>query len=102
MLEPAVNNLLSDLRGLINSARARAAVSINSELVMLYWAVGQRIHRSILDQERADYGQRIVIELAKTLISEFGQGFDRSNLFRLVQFAEVCPDSEFFATVWRQ
>ena len=102
MLEPVLNNLLTDLRGLVNSARARAAVSINSELVMLYWAVGQRIHRSILEQERADYGQRIVIELAKTLTSEFGQGFDRSNLFRMVQFAEVCPDSEIVATVWRQ
>jgi predicted DCC family thiol-disulfide oxidoreductase YuxK len=94
--------LLTDLRGLVHSARAQAAASVNSELVMLYWHVGQRIQQSILEQERADYGQRIVIELAKALTAEFGQGFNRSSLFRMVQFAEVCPDLQIVATLWRQ
>lgn len=103
MLEPVpLETLLSDLRGLVGAARARAAANINSELVMLYWAVGQRIQRNILEDERADYGRRVVIELAKTLTSEFGQGFDRSNLFRMVQFAELCPDPQIVATLWRQ
>jgi predicted nuclease of restriction endonuclease-like (RecB) superfamily len=101
-LEPAFQGLLTDLRDLVLSARARAAASINSELVMLYWHIGQRIQQNILGEERADYGQRIVIELAKMLTSEFGPGFDRSNLFRMLQFAEVCPDLQIVATVWRQ
>lgn len=102
MIEPNLETLLTNLRGLVHSARARAAASVNSELVMLYWAIGQRIQQNILEQERADYGQRVVIELAKTLTTEFGQGFDRSNLFRMVQFAEVCPDLQIVATLWRQ
>ncbi len=103
MTQPVpLETLLSDLRGLVTSARARAAANINSELVVLYWAVGQRIQRNILEDERADYGRRVVIELAKTLTSEFGQGFDRSNLFRMVQFAEICPDPQIVATLWRQ
>ena len=102
MLEPTLNTLLSDLRELVQTARARAAASVNSELVMLYWHIGERIQKDILEQERADYGQKVVIELAKTLTQEFGQGFDRSNLFRMVQFVQVCPDSQIVATVWRQ
>ena len=100
--EPTLHTLLSDLRELVQAARARAAASINSELVMLYWSIGERIQKDILEQARADYGQQVVIELAKTLTREFGPGFDRSNLFRMVQFAQVCPDFQIVATLWRQ
>ena len=42
MLEPVpLETLLSDLRGLVGAARA--AANINSELVMLYWRIGQRL-----------------------------------------------------------
>jgi predicted nuclease of restriction endonuclease-like (RecB) superfamily len=101
-VEPALHGLLFDLRELVGAARARAAASVNSELVMLYWHIGQRIERDLLGQERAEYGQRVVLELARTLTQEFGAGFDRSNLFRMVQFAQVCPDPEIVATLWRQ
>jgi hypothetical protein len=64
MIEPTLETLLTDLRSLVNSARARVAASVNSELVMLYWAIGHRIQQNIFVQERADYGRRVVIELA--------------------------------------
>ena len=61
MLEPVpLETLLSDLRGLVGAARARAAANINSELVMLYWAMGRRIRQDVLHDERGEYGQRIV------------------------------------------
>lgn len=42
MIEPALENLLTDLRGLVNSARARAAASINSELKIVATVWQQR------------------------------------------------------------
>jgi len=35
--------LLGELRQLIEQVRSRAAVAVNSELVLLYWQVGRRI-----------------------------------------------------------
>ena len=40
--------LLEDLRGLIQSARAGVAQAVNSALVILYWEVGHRIRTEIL------------------------------------------------------
>ena len=34
---------LEDLKSRIRSAQLRAAVAVNSELVMLYWNIGQHI-----------------------------------------------------------
>lgn len=40
--------LLIELKQLIDGARQRAAAAVNGELTLLYWQVGQRIHRDIL------------------------------------------------------
>jgi hypothetical protein len=50
--------LFGDVASLIDSARQRAAVAVNSELVMLYWSVGKRVREEVLGGERAAYGSR--------------------------------------------
>jgi hypothetical protein len=101
MLEPAVNNLLSDLRGLINSARARAAVSINSELVMLYWHIGKRLNLEF-SATRLTYGEQVLQAVAKSLTAEFGHGFSKSPLSRATRFYKICFEEKIVATLWRQ
>ncbi|MEJ7640100.1 MAG: DUF1016 N-terminal domain-containing protein, partial [Singulisphaera sp.] len=86
------DELLSDLRALIHESREGVARAINSALVLLYWQVGHRIHIDILRQERAAYGEEIVSTLSAQLEAEFGRGFGRRNLFRMLRFAEVFPE----------
>jgi len=52
---PADNRLFVEIKGLIQSARQRAAVSINQELTLVYWQVGKRISEEVLRGERAEY-----------------------------------------------
>jgi hypothetical protein len=70
--------LLKDVRQLIEGARARAAATVNSEMVRLYWSIGERIRKDILACERAAYGEQIVHALSRQLSEEYGPGFDRS------------------------
>src|SRR5687768_8674913 len=81
--------LLDDLRDLIRDARAGVARAVNSTLVLLYWEVGTRIRRDILKNARAEYGEEIVPTLSAQLQPEFGQGFSKRNVFRMVRLAEV-------------
>lgn len=67
--------LLTDLRTMIESARQRAAAEVNSALVMLYWHVGERIRREILGGRRAEYGKQIVYTVSRHLTAEYGRGF---------------------------
>jgi len=41
--------LLGDLRRLIEEARQNAAQTVNSALVALYWKIGKRIRKEILN-----------------------------------------------------
>lgn len=86
--------LLTDLCALIDAGRRRAAVAVNSELVQLYWHIGQRIRREVLADERAEYGARLVARLAERLEAEYGPGFSKRNLHYMVRAAEVFDADE--------
>lgn len=78
---------------LIQSARQRALQAVNSELVQLYWQVGETISRKIASSE---WGDGVVDELARYLArTQPGlRGFTRRNLFRMKQFYETYADSK--------
>ena len=94
--------LLGEIRQLIDAARQRAAAAVNSELTLLYWQIGQRIHIQVLDGQRAEYGQEIVATLSQQLTLEYGRGFTEKNLRRMMQFADVFPDEQIVVTLSRQ
>jgi predicted nuclease of restriction endonuclease-like (RecB) superfamily len=94
--------LLKDLRSLIETARERVAIQVNAEITLLYWQIGNRIRKDILKDKRAGYGEEIVPTLSAQLEPEFGRGFNRANLFRMVQFAEVFPDEQIVVSLTRQ
>ena len=96
------NILLKDLRELIAAARQDVAHQVNSALVLLYWRMGKRIRQDILRERRADYGEQIVATLSKQLVAEFGNGYSRPNLFRMIRFAEVFPEEQIVSTLSRQ
>jgi hypothetical protein len=85
------DTLFQDLRSLIVETRQDVARQVNSALVLLYWRVGQRIHQEILKEKRAEYGEEIVPTLSAQLVAEFGEGFSKRNLFRMIRFAEGFP-----------
>jgi len=91
--------LIKDLKKIIHQARMQVARSVDSTLVMLYWRIGRRIQDDILKQKRAAYGQEIVVTLSQQLTAEFGKGFSRYNLARMIQFADAFPDEQIAATL---
>ena len=102
-IEPVVETrLLAELRELIGQARSGVARAVNTAQVLLYWEIGSRIHREVLGQKRAEYGEQIVSTVSKQLAAEFGAGFSRPNVFRMIRFAEVFPDRETVSTLSRQ
>jgi hypothetical protein len=78
------------------------AYAVNSTLVLHYWQVSRRIREEILNSRRAAYGERIVSTVSRQLIAEFGGGYSRPNLFRMIKFAESFPDAEIVSTLSRQ
>jgi predicted nuclease of restriction endonuclease-like (RecB) superfamily len=83
--------LLADHKARVRAARTRAVLSINRELVSLYWHIGRQILRC---QREKGWGAKVVERLAKDLQLEFPQmhGFSRTNLLSIRAFADVHAD----------
>lgn len=94
--------LLADLQQLIRSARERVATAVNAEMTMLYWRIGERLRKEVLREQRAEYGRQVVETIAARLTAEFGNGFGRRNLFRMIQFVEQFPDEAIVSTLSTQ
>jgi len=94
--------LLDEIRSLIEQTRTKVASTVNSALVLMNWHIGKRINDEVLKNKRAEYGEEIVVTLSQQLTAEYGKGFTRANLFRMVQFAEIYPEIEIVASMTRQ
>ena len=80
--------LLADLKTRVRAAQVKAAVTVNRELIQLYWHIG----REILQAQRAEgWGAKVVERLARDLAKEFPEmgGFSYTNLMRMRAFAEA-------------
>lgn len=89
----APETLMNDLRQIIDHARRRVASTVNSELTLMYWHVGERINRDVLKYHRAEYGKQVVSAVARQLQEEYGnKGFEERTIRRMMQFASLFPD----------
>ena len=100
--QPLPGLLLGDIRQLIEQGRQQLASTVNSALTTLYWQIGQRIQREVLQGERAAYGEQIVSTLSTQLETEYGRGFSVKNLRHMLRFAEAFPDAAIVSAARRQ
>ena len=90
-----VDTLMADLRQIIDEARIHVASTANYELTMMYWHIGERINRDVLDNERAAYGKQIVSQVATQLQALYGsKGFEIRNVRRMMQFAQQIKEEK--------
>ena len=86
------NNFIDDIRTLINEARKQVVHTVNTVMVATYWEIGRRIVEEEQNgKERAEYGTYLIQNLSKVLTTEFGKGFDESNLRNMRLFFKAFP-----------
>ena len=84
--------LMTDVRQIINSARANAVRSVDFCRVQMYWHLGQRIFEEEQQgKDRADYGTYLIRNLAQVLEPEYGSGFGVRQLEMCRQFYRTYP-----------
>jgi predicted nuclease of restriction endonuclease-like (RecB) superfamily len=93
--------LLADIKARVQSARIKAGLAANRELLALYWDIG----RLILDrQKREGWGAKVIDRLSADLQSEFPgqQGFSRANLLFMRAFADAWSETPIVLQPVRQ
>ncbi|MFH1052178.1 MAG: PDDEXK nuclease domain-containing protein [bacterium] len=71
--------LLQDIKQKVKNAQIKASVRVNSELILMYWELGEAIAKK---QTESNWGDGLITQLSKDLIAEFPymKGFSTSNL----------------------
>ncbi|MBP9886078.1 MAG: DUF1016 family protein [Leptospiraceae bacterium] len=77
---------------LIHSANDFVTKTVNSSILILYWNIGKTVQLEIVKSDRADYGKGIIESLSVQLSRDYGRGYSRSNLNRMVEFYKSFPD----------
>jgi predicted nuclease of restriction endonuclease-like (RecB) superfamily len=90
-----------EVLALIDAAKRRAYQAVNTELVGLYWQIGEYISRKL---DSAEWGEGTVDALAAAIALEHPglRGFSRPNLFRMRQFYETYQVDEKVSPLVRQ
>jgi hypothetical protein len=88
--KPKYNDLLKEIRQLVEQARHKVIRNINTELLFTYWNVGRLIiEREIKDNIDEQSSRQLILELSKELTRQLGKGFSRSNLFSMRRFYQA-------------
>jgi len=79
-------SFLNEIKQDISTSRVRAALSVNKELILLYWRIGNGI---LERQKELEWGSKVVDQLSIDLKHSFPEikGFSRQNLSYMRQFA---------------
>lgn len=91
MIDSIYPNLLQDIKQRILSSQLKAALSVNAEMIHLYWNIGNDIAQK---QKEKGWSSKVIPLLAKDLKSEFPnlKGFSERNLGRMLAFYREYSD----------
>jgi predicted nuclease of restriction endonuclease-like (RecB) superfamily len=94
-LPPDYADFLELLKGRVRQAQTQAMLSVNRDLICLYWEIGREI---VQRQDQSGWGRSVVERLADDIQRSFPGmgGFSRTNVFRMRAFylayrSEIVP-----------
>jgi len=90
-LDKSYKTLLSEIKEKVRSSRLQIAITVNQEVIKLYWYIGKQI---VEKQKTTNWGDRLINTLSNDLRNSFPEtsGFSPVSLKRMRMFAEYYPD----------
>jgi predicted nuclease of restriction endonuclease-like (RecB) superfamily len=87
-----VTELAGRITTIIETARKRVQSVVDHEMVRAYWEIGREIvEDEQKGEKRAGYGEHLLKNLTTVLTTQYGKGFDYSNLKNMRQFYKTYP-----------
>jgi hypothetical protein len=80
-------DIVNQIKGIIEQARHNLVVTVNHELLRSYWEIGKLIVDCERDNKyngKSEYA--FMLALSKMLTNELGKGFSRPNLINMKNF----------------
>jgi len=93
LIQVGHGSLMDRVVSILEQARANVARAVNSNMVIAYWLIGREIVETLQNgEDRAEYGQNLMDDLAGQLTRRYGQGFSIRNLRHIRLFYQAFSD----------
>lgn len=83
--------LINEIKQKVKTTQIKAALSANSQMIMLYWEIGKKI---MIEQGKRNWGDKVIEKISHDLSSSFPEmkGFSKRNLLYMRKFALTFPE----------
>ena len=102
MFSDTFDHVYQEIGALIKQKKEDVKRVVNDAMVSLYWGIGKRLAEEITGVNKPEYGKRVVLEISKRLSVDYGSGFDKSAISRMINFYQEFPDYEKVVTLSQQ
>jgi len=94
LLPTDYQSFLHSIKTRVQQAQFQAVLTVNKELILLYWYIGKEI---LIRQEKEGWGANVIGRLSRDLHAAFPQmkGFSPRNLGYMKAFAQTYTDETF-------
>lgn len=94
-------DLIDKLTKIVETHRDNAYRKVNEELVSMYYEIGRELSKLVKAEK---WGSKVITNIASELEKRFPNlvGFDKTNLFRMMQYYETYKDNEIVGALSRQ
>ena len=86
------NELFHDACVIIEQAQRVAYQVVNETIIKRNWLLGMRIQHEVLKDQRAEYGEQVIKDLAIELTAKYKSGFTKTNLYNYIGFFQAWPN----------
>ncbi len=97
-----LDGVYNQITSIIEVRKINAKIILNNEQLMMCWEIGRCLVEDVLQNEKSEYGKQIIAEISNRLSEQYGSGFDKTAVFRMVRFYKEFPDAGKVATLSQQ
>jgi len=89
----AMDRWVDEIKAIMETARQKISSDMNIAMITTYWQLGKCIVTNEQNGElKAQYGQKLLVELSRRLTLELGKGYSKSNLYNMRDFYVIYPN----------
>ena len=97
-----IDNIYDEINALIREKKTNVKKVVNDAIISLNWGIGKRLSVELTGNNKPEYGKKVAAEVSKRLEQEYGSGFDKTSISRMIKFYQEFPDFEKVATLSQQ
>ena len=87
-----IDNIYDEINALIREKKTEVKKVVNDAIISLNWGIGKRLSAEFAGNNKPEYGKKVVAEVSKRLEQEYGSGFDKTSISRMIKFYQEFPD----------